>query len=81
LADAKAIAEHVEHLASAGNTGKPPCKQTDTGLRAAGRSASHWLYDRLAAVKLVPERERPEDQAGELSRLGAFLAAYIDTGE
>jgi integrase len=79
LADAKAIAEHVEHLASCWKHRKPPCKQTDTwvaGLLAD--SASHWLYDRLAAVNLVPERERPEDQAGELSRLGAFLAAYID---
>jgi integrase len=79
LAEAKAIAAHVDHLASCWKHRKPPCKQTDdwvAGLLAD--SASHWLYDRLAAVKLVPERERPEDQVGELSRLGAFLAAYIE---
>lgn len=78
LADARAIAEHVEHLASCWKHRKPPCKQTDAwvaGLLAD--SAQWWLYDRLAAVNLVLERERPEEQAGELSQLETFVDAYI----
>jgi integrase len=72
------IKGHVEHLVECWRTGNPVSAQTDrfvAGLLAD--PAQMWLYDRLAAVKLVPERERPEDQAGELSKLGTFLDAYI----
>jgi hypothetical protein len=61
--DAKKLAKHIEHLAQCWKYGSPPCPQTfDWIMGLLADPATHWLYDRLAAVKLVAERERPEDQ-------------------
>ncbi len=55
MADAKIIAEHVDHLARCWKHNKPPSKQTDNWVgQLLADPAQHWLHDRLAAAGLVP---------------------------
>jgi integrase len=77
-ADAKTIAEHIEHLANCWKRRKPPCKQTDQWVAGMLEdSAQWWLYDRLAKVGLVTARDIPEEV--EVSKLGPFIASYIES--
>jgi len=77
-ADAETIAEHIGHLARCWKYGKPPNKATDAWVgQLLADSAQVWLYDRLAAVGLVPARDIPEEI--EAARLGPFITAYIES--
>ena len=57
-------------------------KQTDEWIRQLlADPARVWIYDKLAAVGLLVERERPEEEAKpyrDCLKLGGFLADYFD---
>ena len=77
--DARKIAKHIEHLAQCWKYGSPPCPHTfDWVAGLLADPAQTWLYDRLAAVRLVSERERPEEHTSDVQRLAPFLDAYIE---
>ena len=71
MGDAETVKSRVEDLASAKVTGHAWDNATAVWVREI-ETASPTLYDRLAAVGLVPKR-----QAMDEARLGAFLDAYI----
>ncbi|MCY2991304.1 MAG: tyrosine-type recombinase/integrase [Planctomycetota bacterium] len=80
-AEAKEINVHVEELVE--------CWKHDRQVQARtvrwasellDNSARHWLYDRMAAVGLVTERDSPEpvvEVEPEVVRLGVFLDTYV----
>ncbi len=77
-ADAKTIAEHVQHLVECWKyPDKPINRQTDRFVsKLLADSSKVWLYDRFAAAGLVVARDIPE--AIEAAKLGKFLDAYVE---
>ncbi len=78
---AKKITKHIEHLSQCWKFGEAPCPQTFEWISTLlSDPARVWLYDRLAAVKLLIPREVPEeDEGAEIPKLGPFLTAHIDS--
>jgi integrase len=73
---AEEILGHVEHLAECWRWQRTVHPHTDRWVsKLLADPARHQLYDRLAAARLVPEREPATDP--EVPRLGEFLDAYI----
>ena len=72
---------HVEHLSRCWEKQTPPSKQTDEWVCQLLADPSRlWIYDRLAAVGLLVERERPEEDEKphrNSLKLGAFLDRYF----